>query len=184
MSRRPHQGYTLAEMLAVCAVLSIAAVVALPSAQPVAEFRADTAAGEVVLALRFAREEAMRTGAWRMFSCEAAQNRILVADLDTTDANVTKTGTAVLHPGSRAPYAVQLNAAPAGSNMSLASCRFVFDDGTAATTVAFDAGGNPVRGSGTTVARAKALKAGTILLGAGNVTRTIAVDVTGRVTTF
>jgi Tfp pilus assembly protein FimT len=170
-------------MLAVCAVLSIAAVVAMPSAQPVAEFRADTAAGEVVLALRFARDEAMRTGASRMFSCEPQQNRILVVGLDTSVANETKPGQAVSQPGSRAPYSVQLNAAPAGSNMSLASCGFVFDDGTTATAVTFDEAGNPVRGTGSAVMRVKTLKAGTVLLGAGNVTRTISVDVTGRVTT-
>jgi prepilin-type N-terminal cleavage/methylation domain-containing protein len=180
MSRRP-QGYTLAEMLAVCAVLSIASVVALPSAQPVAEFRADTAAGEVVLALRFAREEALRTGTWRRFSCEAQLNQIRVAGLDTSGANVDEY--TIPHPGSRAAYAVQLNAAPSGSNISLAGCNFVFADGTTAATVAFDEAGNPVRGTGTAVERAGVLKAGTVLLGAGNVTRTIAVDVTGRVTT-
>ena len=183
MRRRLHHGYTLAEMLAVCAVLSIAAVVALPAAQPVAEFRADAAAGEVVLALRFARDDAVRTGSWRKFSCDAAQNLIRIVGLDTDGANVTDAIMPVLHPDNRAPYALQLNAAPAGSNMSLASCSFVFDDGTTATAVAFDAGGNPVRGTGTAVPRTTAMKAGTILLGAGNVTRTIAVDVTGRVTT-
>ncbi|GGX80280.1 prepilin-type N-terminal cleavage/methylation domain-containing protein [Massilia dura] len=183
MSRRSH-GYTLAEMLAVCAVLSIAAAVALPSAQPVAEFRADTAAGEVVLALRFAREEALRTGEWRRFGCEVQQNRISIVGLDTSGTNVQDSDVAVLHPGNRAAYVVAMNAAPLGSNVSLAACSFTFADGATASTVAFDEAGNPVRGTGSATARAQGLAAGTILLGAGNVTRAIAVDVTGRVTTF
>ncbi len=184
MSRQSRHGYTLAEMLAVCAVLSIAAVVALPSAQPMAEFRADTAAGEIVLAMRFAREEALRTGAWRKFACDVQQNRISIVGLNTGGANVEDSSVPVLHPGNRAAYAVQLNAAPPGSNVALAGCSFTFADGTTASTVAFDNAGNPVRGTGTATARVQALTAGTILLGTGNAARTIAVGVTGRVTTF
>lgn len=181
MRGRFQPGYTLAEMLAVCAVLSVAAAVAIPSAQPVAEFRADAAAGEVVLALRFARDEALRTGEWRMFTCEPQRNQVRVFGTGVNGASATEQE--VPHPGNRKPYAVQLAAAPAGSNIALARCTFVFAGGGAASAVAFDAAGNPVRGTGSAAARTQALTSGAVVLGTGNVTRTVTVDVNGRVTT-
>jgi len=174
-------GYTLAEMMIVCAVLAVAATVALPSAQPVAEFRADTAAGEVASALRFAREEAMRTGAIRMLRCEPAQNRVSVY---IPDANGGKAAT-VNHPLTRMDYTVVLDGAPTPSNITLAGCAFIFLDkkGTTTTTIAFDGNGNPVLGTGDAKTQILALSSGRISLGAGATQRTIAVDATGRVTT-
>jgi prepilin-type N-terminal cleavage/methylation domain-containing protein len=188
MSRRPSRGYTLAEMLAVCAVLSVTAVVALPAAAPVGEFRADAAAGEVVLALRFAREEAIRVGDYRVFSCEQAANRIRLYSLKAAGPNLvedTAPASAVQHPASRTPYAVSLDTAPAGGNMAIAGCSFTFADNTTATTVAFDPAGSPVRSTGGGPAGlTQALTAGNVRIGAGNAQRTINLDVTGRVTTI
>lgn len=175
---RGHRGHSLAEMLTVCAVLAVAAAVALPSAQPVAEFRADAAAGEVTQALRFARQEAMRSGAYRMLRCGPAQNQLSVYMLDTR-------GNAVLlkHPLGKMDYTIDLAQAPAGSNIALTGCSFQFADKTSAATLAFDADGNPVRGTGAATSQSQPLTGGTIVVGTGNVTRTVAVDVTGRVTT-
>jgi prepilin-type N-terminal cleavage/methylation domain-containing protein len=180
--RAPNRnGYTLAEMLIVCAVLAVAAAVALPSAQPVAEFRADAVTSEVVSALRFAREEAMRTGAIRMLRCEPAQNRVSVY---IPDANGGKAAT-VNHPLTQMDYTVVLEAAPSPSNVTLSGCAFIFLDkkGTTTTTIAFDGNGNPVLGTGDAKTQILALSSGRISLGAGATQRTIAVDATGRVTT-
>jgi Tfp pilus assembly protein FimT len=168
-------GLTLAELLVVCAVLAIAVTIALPTAQPVAEFRADTAAGEVAQALRYARAEAIRTNGYRMISCDTTSNKILVYIPDANGAFAA----AVTDPMTKKDYAVVLDQAPAGSNLALASCSFVFADKTAATAVVFGADGKPF-------AAAKSLSAlslGTIQLGAGIVKRTVAVDAIGRVTT-
>nr|WP_207221134.1 hypothetical protein [Pseudoduganella lutea] len=167
-------------MLAVCAVLSIAAMVAIPSAQPVDESRADAAAGEVVLALRFARDEALRTGEWRMFTCEPQRNQVRVFGLGADGASLAEQ--MVPHPGNRQPYAVALAAAPAGGHVALARCSFVFAAGGTAMSVAFDGAGNPVRGTGSATVRAQPLQSGTIVLGTGNATRTVAVNAAGRVT--
>jgi len=179
MPERHHShGHTLAELMAVCAVLAIAAAVALPSAQPVTEARADTAASEVVQALRFARQEAMRSAAVRMLRCDAARNEVSVYVPDASGAIATM----LKHPLSKMDYTVNLGQAPAGSNIALTSCSFQFADRTTATTVAFDAGGNPVRGIGAAPGPAQTLSSGTIVVGAGNVTRTVAIDASGRVT--
>jgi Tfp pilus assembly protein FimT len=176
--RDRHRGHTLAEMLTVCAVLAVAAVVALPSAQPVAEFRADAAAGEVTQALRFARQEAMRSGAYRMLRCGPGQNQLSVYMLDTKGNPVL-----LKHPLSKMDYTIDLAQAPAGSNIALTGCSFQFADSSSAATLAFDAGGNPVRGTGDAAAQIQPLSSGTIVVGTGKVTRTVTIDVTGRVTT-
>lgn len=174
---RAHRctGLTLAELLVVCAVLAVVAAVALPSAQPVAEFRADTAAAEVARALRYARAEAMRTGAYRMVSCDTAQNRLQVS---VSDANGT-VASALSDPLSKQAYIVVTGQAPAGSNLSMNACSFVFADKSSASTVIFGANGNPF----TAAKSSSPLSLGTVQLAAGKVTRTVAIDAIGRVTT-
>ena len=174
--------YTLAEMLIVVAVLAVAAVVALPTAQPVAESRADAAAGEVAHALRFARDNALHSGAQRLFDCDAAANTIAVFALVTNGTATTLSNNPVDHPFSRAPYRQVLHAAPAGNNMALVRCTFTFADNSTAVSVGFDAFGHPVRGAGTGPVRTQALRSGQIVLGAGNVQRQVDIDATGRIT--
>jgi prepilin-type N-terminal cleavage/methylation domain-containing protein len=182
MNARHCAAYTLTELLIVVAILAIAAAVAIPTAQPVAEFQADAAAGEVVNALRFAREDAQRSGAQRLFDCNAAANTIAVFALETDKTTTRVSRDPVEHPFNRAPYLLNLNAAPAGNTMALVRCTFTFEDNSTAAAVAFDEAGNPLRGVGSAPARDRALSAGQVVLGAGNVERTITVDATGRIT--
>lgn len=182
MNTRRCAAYTLVELMIVVAVLAVAAAVALPTAQPVAEFQVDAAAGEVVNALRFARENAQYSGAQRLFDCDATANTIAVFALETDKTTTRVVRDPVEHPFNRAPYLLNLNAAPAGNTMALVRCTFTFDDNASATAVAFDATGNPLRGVGSGPARERVLRAGQIVLGTGNVERTIAIDATGRIT--
>lgn len=175
-------GYTLLELLAVVAIVSIAAVVAIPAAQPLAEFQADAAAGEVVQAMRFARDDTRRTGKQRLFSCRPETNTVTVGGIDTDKDVAIISSTPVLHPARALPYAVKLNAAPAGNQMAIVSCLFTFADNASADAVAFDATGNPVRGVGKGPARTQLLRTGAVVVGAGHVTRTVTLDVTGRIT--
>lgn len=182
------RGFTLTEMLVTCAVLAVAAAVALPSSQPAVEARAGAAAGEVARALRFAREEAMRTGALVMASCDTKQNTVSVYTPDS-GGNVAA---AIKDPLTHMNYVAAIGQAPAGA--ALRTCSFLFADNTQATALAFDANGNPVRGAAVatgpappkgaapTTNPATLLSSGTIQLGLGNLTRTVAVDVNGRVT--
>lgn len=179
MPGRRSSGFSLAEMLVACAVLAIAAAVALPSAQPAAEFRADAAAEQIVQALRFARQEAIRSGALRMVGCDQANNKLSVYVPDTATGSPLSM---LRDPLRKADYVVVPGQALAGSGLSLTSCNFVFADKNSASTLAFDADGNPVRGTGDANKQAMAMASGAIVVGASGVTRTIAIDVTGRVT--
>jgi len=181
MYARHCAAYTLAELLIVVAVLSLAAVAAIPTAQPVAEPRADAAAGEVAIALRHARDNARHSGAQRLFDCDTAAGTVAVSALAVTGAATTTVGL-VDHPFTHLPYRVALNAAPAGNTMALVRCIFTFSDNSTASAVAFDVDGNPVRGLGTSPARNEKLRSGRIELGAGHVVRSIDVDATGRIT--
>jgi prepilin-type N-terminal cleavage/methylation domain-containing protein len=182
MYARHCAAYTLTELLIVVAILAIAAAVAIPTAQPVAEFRADAAAGEVVNALRFARENAQYSGAQRLFDCNAAANTIAVFALETDKTTTRVSRDPVEHPFNRAPYLLNLNAAPAGNTMALVRCTFTFEDNASATAVAFNADGELLRGVGSGDAKDSVLRTGQIVLGAGNVERTITVDTSGRIT--
>jgi Tfp pilus assembly protein FimT len=170
-----RHGHTLAELLAICAVLAVGASVALSSSQPVADFRADAAVNEAVQALRFARSEAQRTGAYRALGCDLARNRLTVY---IPDANGVSIGT-VPHPVTKMDYIIDMAQAPPGGNARLSRCSFVFTDNTTNAFVAFDASGAPVVGA----KQAPALRSGTVVLGAGGATRTVAIDANGRVTT-
>lgn len=182
MNTRRCAAYTLTEMMIVVAILAIAAVVALPTAQPVAEFRADAAAGEVVNALRYARENAQHSGVQRLFDCDAPANVIAVYALVTDRTSTTTSNLPVDHPFSRAPYQLTLNAAPSGNTMALVSCTFTFADNGTAAAVGFDASGNPIRGVGSGLARTSALRSGRVVIGAGHVVRHVVVDGSGRIT--
>jgi prepilin-type N-terminal cleavage/methylation domain-containing protein len=170
-----RHGFSLAELLIVCAVLGVVAVVALPAAQPVAEFRLDAAAGEVVQALRFARQEAMRTGAYRALRCDTPNNQVQVYIPDA----VGGVAATVPHPLSKMDYTINLGQAPAGGNIKLASCSFAYTGDGSTLFVAFDGNGNPVGGNTKVVA----LTSGSVVVGAGAATRTVTVDLAGRVTT-
>ena len=173
-------GFTLAEATLVTAILAVAAGVALPSAAPLAEVRLDAAAAEVVAALRFAREDAMRTHDYRMVACDTAANRVTVYGL-AVYTSFTYPTSIPQHPVTGQPYLIDLGTAPAGGNVNLNRCAFTFADGAAAA-VTFDPDGNPVRGTGDTASQAQALTAGSVVVNAGPVSRTVTVEPTGRVT--
>lgn len=175
MNRRVGAGYTLVELMLVLAILAIAAAVALPSAQPVAGFKADAAAGEVALALRFARDDARRSGQARLFACDPAAATATVRSIDTDKDNSVVSNAAPWYSAALAPN-------PATNQMAIVSCTFTFADNPGAATFAFDASGNPVRGIGKGPARNQLLRSGAVVIGNGATRRTITLDASGRIT--
>lgn len=182
MLQRASIGYTLIELLMVVAILSIVAVIALPVTQRVTESGADVAADDVAHLLRFARDDARRTGEQRLVSCDRATGKLALQAVKAADSSKDPTygpGEAIRRPGSVANYVVTPDATSA---MTLVSCSFTFADNATANTVVFDAAGNPVRGLGKGPVREKTLRAGAIVLGAGHVQRSVHLNVTGRIT--
>ena len=105
------KGYTLLEMMIVVGILAIAAAVAVPSITSSDHHKLDAAGALVADTIRFAREEARRTGIVHGVKVDLANARIDVFRLDEIpDPNVTIFD--VRNPISKQLYTVDLDAPP------------------------------------------------------------------------
>src|SRR5688500_15646486 len=78
-------GATLAEMIAVVAVLATAAAIVIPKADPQVSIAADAVAGEIARAVRFAQREAVRTGTYQLISVDPATQVLRVYQSNSSD---------------------------------------------------------------------------------------------------
>ena len=148
MARGP--GYSLLEMMVVLALLSVLALVAIPVAAPSADKRLDAAAQEVINALRFARIEALRTGAFygADFSVDPAfgTRRVRVFHTDASLPPNPVYPTDVLHPLDKKLYDNQLVTGSATAGVTIAAATFYYQSGVTLVVsdwAAFDAAGTP-----------------------------------------
>jgi Tfp pilus assembly protein FimT len=135
-------GATLAEMLAVVAIVSLAAALAFPAADPVSQFRADAAASEVAQAIRFAQREAVRTGVWHVARIDPATQTVRVYRLTTSGQVSEDTGKPVLHPVDKREYKIVLSNTSATS-ARIASSQFDYENGARTNYVSFGPDGSP-----------------------------------------
>jgi len=180
-----RRGHTLVELLAVLAILGIASMLAMPSAEPIKQSAVAAAATEVALALRFAQSDAIRTGNYRVVSIDAATGRLRVFGLDMTQTPpVEDTANPVFDPIDKKIYDLALSAGASTKGVAIASSVFRFSDGSITSQLGFAADGSPVNVAGPNPADVKALVGtGQVQLSYGAFRRTISVDaVTGRVT--
>jgi prepilin-type N-terminal cleavage/methylation domain-containing protein len=118
------RGFTLAEMLVVVAILGIVAVAAVPMLM-VSETRLDAASQEVGNALRFAVNEARRTGSYVLVDAETQPGRLLLVKSNAAAARggdivdpVTKRAMNIAVTDSAFSTGVQMSAsfiAPSGT---------------------------------------------------------------------
>lgn len=129
-------GVTLAEMLVVIAIVSIAAAIAIPRADPQAAFGADAAAGEVARCLRFAQREAIRTGTYQMVGADPATQVLRVYQM------VDKKEVPTVHPVDKIPYQISFagNAMP---RATIVSSIFKYEGGPTTTYASFGPDGAP-----------------------------------------
>lgn len=179
MPRRPdrrHAGMTLAELLVVVAILSIAAAIALPQASSITPHVVDGAAAEVAHAIRFARREAMRTGRYHVAEIDPARHIVRIHRLSS--AGTAEDMNPVMRPVSKQPYLLSL--ATAAPQVSVDSA--VFTDGKATSSdIAFGPDGTPLRYVKGQVPALSLSANGIVILRSGAARRSITVDkTTGR----
>lgn len=104
-------GRTLHEMLVVVALLALVAGMVLPSATSTQRQRLGLAASDVADALRFAREEARRTGLAHGVEVNVSTDLLRVFRLDE-GANPNLKVFDVRHPVSKQFYSIQLGTSP------------------------------------------------------------------------
>lgn len=83
MNRAAARGYSLVEMVVVVSILAIVAAIAVPTRSSQTEQELRIAASEFAAAIRFARNESMRTGEPHGFRFLTNQYRIRVFTADT-----------------------------------------------------------------------------------------------------
>lgn len=165
-------------MLTVVAVLSVTAVIAIPSADPPAAFAADAAAAEIARAIRFAQHEAVRTGNFQYISVDASTQVLRV--YQPKQLNVPESITAI-HPVDKRPYEISFagNAMP---RATIVSSVFKYDKKPNTMYASFASDGSPAeldaKGSSFPLK-----EEGRITIRYGNLERVVRVaPLTGRVT--
>lgn len=183
--RRAHQsasrrvaGFTLVEMLSIVMILSIVSAMAIPNISPRDAAALDLVVIEVSEALRFARNEAIRSGQPHGVRFRMTLNKIEVFRLD-----ISGTPTEIYdvrHPLDKHIYDIDLNTLPFASGATAAADFRYAVSGAASLAVAFDARGEPMAANDLD----PLFQDGSVTVSYGNHSAVVAVaTITGRVTT-
>jgi prepilin-type N-terminal cleavage/methylation domain-containing protein len=184
-SARQH-GVTLVEMVLVVAVLAVAAALAIPKADVVGPAAVNVAAVQVANALRFARREAIRTGAYHVVKLDTAAQTLRVYRLTTSGVVAEDSARPVVHPVDMRTYNLAFSNDPA-SGATIASAVFKYQSGLTATYATFGPDGAPADIRGTWFLKLFVIdplqQDGVVTLRRGSAVRTVTVAAaTGRVT--
>jgi len=174
-----QSGFTLIEILLVVAVLGIMALAVIPSVQPYKEQRLDVAASEVAAAIRFARDETLRTGKTHGVNVSATGQRLRVYWLDTSGSPTPVYD--VRNPLDKKLYDLQFGSDPALSGVKVSAVSFYYRGRVSPVDfVDFDPWSTPKYNDAGTI---RLLNSGEIKLDSGGAERIIRVTpMTGRVT--
>ena len=101
-------GFTLIEVAMVALIVGLAAALAMPTGTNTDVTRVEAAAAEVAAAVRFARDESMRTGDSYGMRHQGSQNRFRVFRLDGTGTPIYD----VYHPIAKQLWDIDFDVAP------------------------------------------------------------------------
>lgn len=164
---RSARGYTLVELLAVIVLMGIIASVFFSTSSLNDEQTLDLAAREVASALRFARNEALRTNVAHGVRLSSADNRLRVFRL----ASPPTEDYTVYHPRDKQLFDLDLDKSYFGSGITAVSDFRYGGSATPIEAVAFTKSGVPAAPSDLTI-----MDAGTITLSFRGASLTVTVS--------
>ena len=172
------RGVTVLELMIVLMIMAIVATVAMPTFRPAEQQKLALATAEAADAIRFAREESIRTGTPHGITGSVAAGQYRIFRLDTSVAPATWLFD-VYHPTAKQPYWVAVDSgSTSGVTMTQADVNFLSACNNDAGFV-FGSRGNPICTDPLTTSAAGAV----MVLRYGGTIRSINVaPITGRVT--
>lgn len=136
-------GVTLPELLIVVTLIAIVGTIAVPSLNSLESVRVTSATAELSAALRYARDEAIRTGS--IHSVEFTNATHLAQVLKIPDFSAMAVNRPVVrHPNSRQLYSLDLDDDPTTSPTQLITLTLDFDNVGQQQRVDFMPSGQPV----------------------------------------
>ena len=151
-----QRGFTLIEILAVMFILGVIASVTLPDLSGSKSHKLDRATEELAMALRFARDESVRTGEPHAFSVNGSDGNIGGKTIKIYKINLASpedATAAVYHPVSKQPFDYNFVQQLGGARITSLIASFVYNRTANYSTnkVYFDKEGKPFHFSGTIV---------------------------------
>ena len=175
-----QHGFTLLELVIVAALVVVFTAAALPGLRPSQYAKLDLATAQVAEAIRFARNEAIRTGDPVYVEIDWNTDRLLIAEADLSGATVAA-GATLRHPIDLKRLDIIVSAAATTSGVEITNDPFDYPLGGRQPSVVFDGQGLPFRKAG---GGYQLMTLGEIDLALGDMRRTVFVaPITGRVTT-
>jgi prepilin-type N-terminal cleavage/methylation domain-containing protein len=167
-------GFTLIEVAMVALIVGLAAARALPTGTNSDVTRVEAAAAEVAAAIRFARDESMRTGDSYGVRQMTAENRLQLHSIDGAGTFIYD----VYHPIAKQRWDIDFDTSPHFRGLTITHSFDWRATCTRARHIAFRADGTPVCGDPLTVL----LNQAELKLSFANISRKVIVDgFTGRV---
>ena len=174
-----HHGFTLFELVVVLALAAVLTAAVLPDLRPSQYAKLDLAAAQVAGAIRFARDEAIRTSEPTFVAIDQNTGRLLIAEADLSGATVVA-GATLRDPIDKKRLDIIVTSAAVTAGVEFTSDPFGYPVGGRQPSVVFDGQGLPFRKAGGSY---QLMNLGEIDLALGDVQRTVFVaPLTGRVT--